>query len=1451
MSLASRSLALVHRGRALAQPLVSGLLRAAIGVASIVVAAWLTLQWGILPRLDHWRPEIEAWSSRSLGLPVRIGTLAVRGDLWSPTILVRDLHLLAADGQRGLQLADVEAVITPGSLLPRSLTDWRPHLRRLTLRGADLAVQRLDDGRWQLAGLVLADGDGSTARRLIDWLLRQGEVVIAASTLAYADTRLGAAPTRLRDIELLWRNRLGRHRLTLGLSAPPDWGGPLRAELDLREPLLAAAGLWRSGDWARWRTDIQAQLPAVALRRAQALLPQSVTNGRSWQGGSGALSLALRRDQGEWRSARITADLRDLQLSPAPGAEPLRIAQLAGTLVAQIDARSLQLQASDWQLQLADGAAPSATRTTAPASSWSLNWDRSDAAQARHTLQADRLDIATLATLVPALAQALAPSASTSAPPAAPGWLASSRPAGTLRDLELQWNAPPGAAPTWRASGRLNGLSLQPGEPAAPTGTDPPGGGVGRPGLSPADLRFRASQAGGEAELDMRAGWLAFPGLFEEPRLPLDRLQAQLRWRLIPDGASARPAAVEIDVRRLQVDNADLRGEASGRWQVRLTNRAVDDRAARAWAAWPGQLELQARVAQGDATRVHRYLPQAIPADVRHYVRDAVRAGQVHDWQAQVRGALREFPFADPAQGRFEIGGRVRGVTLDYVPASLGLAGPAWPRLSQLDGSLRFERLGMQIRQASARLADSGRGETLLTGVDGGITDLAHQPELKLEGRTSGPLDDMLHYVDRSPVGGWLAQALAQASGSGAAALDLKLAIPLLDAERSRVTGRLALAGSQFQIHPLVPRLSDVRGELTFNEQGFTLRPTRARALGGTVQLQGGMDADQPVRLSAEGQASAEGLRLAAPHEALATLARQMTGQAPYRLQIAIDRQGTRVDVASALTGLALQLPAPLGKSAEQAWPLRLQVDDTTPGEGSRWSLRLADRVAARWQTEATGAMPERGWLQVGQATRDAMPALPSEGWSVSLADARLSIDAWTQWFDRLGERPGGASAAAPARPSDRTESLAALHDVRLQLGELEWRGRRFHQVDARLVQSAGIDGQHWNGRVEAQELAGDIELRLPPQPSQPARMRARLTRLTLARADGGASAPTRASAPMPSFDPIAEPTPAASATDGATARASPLPSLDIEVEQFQLGQRPMGRLVLRAGHRPPGSRAGAWHDEWQIDQLSLQTPDARLAATGVWQTTPGAAGVPLSALERSGSTRLNFKLTLDDSGALLDQLGWPGTVQGGRGSLQGRIGWPGSPFDPSVRQLDGQLRIDLSAGQFLQADPGVAKLLGILSLQSLPRRFLLDFRDLFQQGFSFDQIDGDVDLQAGLARTRNLRMRGVQALVLTEGEADLNAETQDLHVWIVPDLDAGAASLAYAVINPAVGLGTLLGQLFLRRSLTEAATREFRVGGTWDTPSVTPIGRQQGRPLPQPTGDPAEAAASQPATQP
>ena len=109
---------------------------------------------------------------------------------------------------------------------------------------------------------------------------------------------------------------------------------------------------------------------------------------------------------------------------------------------------------------------------------------------------------------------------------------------------------------------------------------------------------------------------------------------------------------------------------------------------------------------------------------------------------------------------------------------------------------------------------------------------------------------------------------------------------------------------------------------------------------------------------------------------------------------------------------------------------------------------------------------------------------------------------------------------------------------------------------------------------------------------------------------------------------------------------------------------------------------------------------------------------------------------------------------------------------------------------------------------------------------------------QDGIAATNNLQMKGVNAAVLMEGRADIAKETQDLKVVVVPEINAGTASLVATVINPAIGLGTFLAQMFLREPLMRAATQEFHIDGTWTDPRITRVDR---KPAPGAARTPAE----------
>ncbi|WP_428421502.1 YhdP family protein [Methylibium sp.] len=1389
--------------------------------------------------------------SHALGVPVRIGAIEVTdgGSVWRwvRAIELRDVVLYEAPRQgeaprEALRLPSVRAALSPASLLPGSDGHWRLRFEQLLIEGARLEVRRDTAGRILVAGL--AAGEQADEGGAADWFFSQKEFVIRGATLVWTDELRGASPLALDAVDLVVRNGVRHHELRLDATPPAEWGERFSLRGHFTQPLLARAQegrgarlLARPGNWRRWDGTLYADLPAadiVPLRR-QIDLPFDLSQG------SGALRAWVDVKEAEPVAATVDLALRNVSLRPAPDAQALAFARIDGRLSGRIAAgeRDGELQARQFGFVTADG-------LSWPAADASLRWRLDDhGVLAGGELRAQRLDLALLTQTLDKLPAAWIGSELHAR-------LASLAPTGIASQVEARWDGPLAAPQRYRLKASLRGLGLA-AQPASVPGSVPGDAASalaiaasatvtawlpGRPGLQGADIELTASETGGEASLTLSDGALEFPGVFELPRIALQRLSSSVSWRLdaAPGGAAPR---IEVRARDVRFANADAQGELEATWHTGAATPADPGR-------FPGVLELGGRLNDAQATRVARYLPLGIPAPVRQYVERAVQAGRASAVNFKVSGDLREFPFGAAARtgaksggkaGDFRIAARLEGVRFAYLPGDPAWTGeppaaggaalrPPWPAFTDIKGELVFDRNSMELRDLRARLGTVGSGSFEFAGIQGGIRNLAHEATLVIEGKGSGPLADALRFVNATPVGGWTGGALAQAStGATQAPVELQLAldIPLLHSERSSVRGSLRLPGNDLRLRPDLPLLGNAKARVAFTDTSFSLAGGSARVLGGDASFDGAQQADGSLRFNVQGMASAEGLKRATELGALSQAAAPLGGQAAYRLALGFHHGQAEWQLSSNLLGLSIDLPAPLRKPAEQALPLRVQASLLPEAPGS--SALPRDQLRVELGAEGNRVLQAGWWRELGPdgarvlrggiGVQDPAPQ-PAEGVAASINMARLDLDAWQRVADGWGGGAAGAAGAAAAAGPGYAPTTVALRAQELLTG-----GRQLHGVVAGLSRGSLSDGGVWRANLDATEFNGYAEYRPPGGGARAAgegagRIYARLSRLSLPKSE-------------------------AEAVSSLLEQASPasVPALDIVVDDFELRGKRLGRVEIEAQNRV-AEGAGEPVREWRLGKFHLVTPEAQLSATGQWaEAAPGAASRRRAVMD--------FKLDITDGGALLARLGQGEVLRGAKGQLAGQVSWLGSPLAIDYASLGGQVHVAVDGGQFLQADPGVTKLLGVLSLQSLPRRLLLDFRDVFERGFAFDNITGDVSIAQGVASTRNLRMRGLQAVVLMEGSADVERETQDLRVWVVPEINAGAASLAVAAINPAIGLGTFVAQWLLRRPIMYAGTREFHVTGPWAAPKVDRIERKLGDAVP--TTD--EAASAPPKESP
>jgi uncharacterized protein YhdP len=264
------------------------------------------------------------------------------------------------------------------------------------------------------------------------------------------------------------------------------------------------------------------------------------------------------------------------------------------------------------------------------------------------------------------------------------------------------------------------------------------------------------------------------------------------------------------------------------------------------------------------------------------------------------------------------------------------------------------------------------------------------------------------------------------------------------------------------------------------------------------------------------------------------------------------------------------------------------------------------------------------------------------------------------------------------------------------------------------------------------------------------------------------------------------------------------LPVVDLVVDRLSLKGRALGKLELLAQQQ---------NQMYLLDHMRLINADGVLAVDGQWNMS-----------EDAPQTQVNVKLDIGNAGNILNRSGFPNSVKNGSGKMDGSFTWPGTPAMFSKARLNGKLSMDTGKGQFLQIDPGIGKLLSILSLQALPKRITLDFEDVFSKGFEFDKISGTADIKQGVIFTDNLKLEGSSAKVAMAGQMDLNNETQNLRVRIVPTVGNSVALISALVATPVVGAGVYLAGKILNDPLGQMVSFEYNVTGSWVDPKVEKI---------------------------
>ncbi len=791
----------------------------------------------------------------------------------------------------------------------------------------------------------------------------------------------------------------------------------------------------------------------------------------------------------------------------------------------------------------------------------------------------------------------------------------------------------------------------------------------------------------------------------------------------------------------------------------------------------PGEVDIVGTIGKADPTKLYQYVTTEVGVETREWLRRALQGGTLSQLALTLKGDLLAFPFNTPGKeaGVFRIEGQFNDLVVDYDFVEPNQ--PQWPVLTVANGRVALNKLGLSVKTDQAQVMGMHGRPVQISGFELNASDLAFDPNLSIRLNSAGLAQDYLAVLKRTPVAHSLGLDVDAFEMKGQASMPLAVDFNLDQQRATMINGQLKLTDVSFALSKEGIPVEKINGLVHFTDKELTVQEFRGETLGGPVSLSGEWGPSKRS-LAVQGELTTIASE---KHQALSALL-GVTGRARYQADIKGTETGSLdLELRSNLEGLTIKLPPPLGKSANQRRPLSVRLQNTRDSKADRTVLTftLANLLNGRFEHIPNGR--SKSYFSRGAVAMGAGAVLPAAGLSVNLGFDRINWDDWKALTDQF------SAPAKPSTPASTSTLFPEVTQLRMRSPEFIFGELTLHQLDLMLSKTAA---QKWSARLESTETQGVASWTTGAR-GLVGPVVAKFSTLSIGTGGVAAGEP-------PKTEVIDD------------KQWSSMPAVDLTVDDFTFYGSRMGALQLVGENIDNGTR-------WNINALKITNPHAQLTAKGSWLLKGAERGISLDG-----------QVDITNLGKLSDQLGYENRAGEGSGTITAKINWNNFPWVYAYSGLNGQVSFDLKDGVFQHVNSRSARLLEVLSLQSLQRILSFNFRtgDEFKDGFPWNSIRGDLSLNQGVAHTKDLVVRSPIARIALTGGSDLNQKVWNMEADVRPVFDMSGAAVATAfVVNPIAGLSALVTQFLLRNPIERAMSAKYQVKGTWDEPELIPIG--------------------------
>jgi uncharacterized protein (TIGR02099 family) len=642
-------------------------------------------------------------------------------------------------------------------------------------------------------------------------------------------------------------------------------------------------------------------------------------------------------------------------------------------------------------------------------------------------------------------------------------------------------------------------------------------------------------------------------------------------------------------------------------------------------------------------------------------------------------------------------------------------------------------------------------------------------PVLTIEYAADSDLPGLLGFLGDSPLQERVGADLSQFRFAGPATTRGSIRIPFGAVQGSlRVDGEVALRDGQFSDPRVGVAIDGIAGTIEYSEHGFAAGALEAAYRG------------KPARL-----------RLAADARAVEKFRAELTGD--FTLADVIpDFLAEELDLLSQADG-------------ECAWTAAVVVAPAAGGGANLAELQVASdlrglslKLPAPLSKSDGEAWPLR--LRYPLAGPERLLELEIEG--------RLAMDLD---FTEDGTAPravaielGGRGAAPPAAGQLRIGGRTELLDLDGWLDLIIDEAARGGGLQGLALQPGGLQATQL---LFLDRLFAEVEMQFSVEGSD---IRAEFSSADLSgklRYVAGAAGTNSLSA---EFERLVLGQPQSTGVDVETDPAD-LPALHLYAQSLRYAGIELGETRVEA--YPIANGFHFEKVEAESDRLTLQ-------ATGDWLLD-----------EQGHRSDFDIRIASESLGGFLQSMDIASPVEGGQTLVYFNAWWPGSPAAFGLSRLNGEVEFSVVNGNISNASTGTGRLLGLLSVQALPKRLALDFRDVFDSGFSFDEATGSFAMENGTATTDNVLLRSSAASISVSGSTDLVAREYDQLMTIRPGVGNTLPIIGALAAGPGGAAAGLALQGLLQDSLAEATQVRYSITGSWEEPKIEAVAvlRQDG----------------------